>query len=74
MKYSCSTNDILSLSLPYGDEQTITIPLSVYKEMLEICKLYRQSQTKKTYIPDPYIPNYTRPLPNDWPPSPPIWC
>lgn len=57
------------------NEPTVTIPLSLYKELLEICKLYRQqSSYRPNYNPDPIVPDYTRPQPNDWPFGPSITC
>ena len=74
---SMYTTDIVGhgLNLKTDDEVTVTIPLSLYKEMLEICKLYRQQNSYcPNYNPDPVVPDYTRPQPNDWPFYPRIWC
>ena len=62
-----TTNTVeYGLNLKTDDEATVTMPLSLYKEVLEICKLYRQQHSYRLkYNPDPIIPDYTRPQPND---------
>ena len=69
-----SKESLKDIHVPGEDEQRVTIPLSTYKELMRIYRLY-MNQTERIYPfnPDPIVPNYTRPQPNDWPPSPPVW-
>lgn len=65
-----------SISVPDEDEQTVTMPLSLYKELIKVYKRYRQysHDTYLPLIPDPIVPDYTRPQPNDWPQKTIVWC
>lgn len=64
-----------AISLPDEDEQRVSMPLSMYKELMRIYRLYTD-QTKKTHSfnPDPIAPGYTRPQPNNWPQRYTPWC
>lgn len=70
-----STETIPGISLPDEDEQRVTMPLSMYKELMRIYRLY-MNETERTYPfnPDPITPDYTRPQPNDWPQRHTPWC
>lgn len=70
-----SKEPIKSIRIPDEDEQRVTMPLSMYKELMRIYKLY-MNQTERTYPfnPNPIVPDYTRPQPNDWPQRYTPWC
>lgn len=70
-----STEAIPGISLPDEDKQKVTMPLSMYKELMRIYRLY-MNQTEKipSFNPDPVAPDYTRPQPNDWPQRYTPWC
>jgi hypothetical protein len=70
-----SKEPIKSIRLPDEDEQRVMMPLSIYKELMRIYRLY-MNQTERTcpFNPNPIVPDYTRPQPNDWPQRYTPWC
>lgn len=66
-----SNESLKSIHIPDEDEQRVTMPLSMYKELMRIYRLY-MSQTERT--PNFITPDYTRPQPNDWPQRYTPWC
>lgn len=70
-----SKEPLKGIRIPDEDEQRVTMPLSMYKELMRIYRLY-MNQTERTYPfnPDPIVPDYAKPQPNDWPQRYTPWC